>query len=378
MRLTSPFSVRPGRAVALLCLLGLLLTVAWPAFAAPSAQTGEDGEQQGAAQGRRGTPVPTAAEAAGTPLAGSPVAGATPVAPGATPVAAAEPPALEGVFSVAIGEGDLPSGLAGSPALVGLWNLTLNADGTYTIARQDVGAVVSGRFSAVGETLTFEDWDGLIACANAEGESGATYAWRLTEDVLTLTPISDVCTDRTLLLSTRTLGSFESCATVPLALPEEPGQAPGMEAPGPSPSGPATGETPGATPTIPFPVEEGVPAGAEVEAAIDALLRQATGCWATGNPARFLPLHSEATLATFAAFPALINDVALFMATPVSFERIGGVNELAPDRAWAYVEITFGGEAIPQRLDFVREGDAWLFDYIFLLGPAPPPASPLP
>ena len=63
------------------------------------------------------------------------------------------------------------------------------------------------------------------------------------------------------------------------------------------PAGPAA-----ATPSLAD--EEGVPAGADTQAAIDGLLRQATGCWATGDPARFLPLHSQRVLDEIAGIGA--------------------------------------------------------------------------
>jgi len=387
MRLTRPQSSRPGgttgndyrvpgaRLLALLGVLGLVLVLALPAIAAPAFQ-GNDGEQEGAEQGRRGTPVPTAGATglAGAGALATPVASPEAGSPGATPIAE---PTLQGVFSVGISEVDLPPGLAGAPALVGLWNLNLNADGTYTVSRQDVGPVVSGRYTAVGETLTLEDWTGIISCGLPE-ESGATYAWRLVEDSLTLTPISDTCGDREILFTTRALGSFEPCATQPLVLPAAPPGGPGGVLPPapPLPGGIAVG-TPGATP-VAEPVPEGEPAEPDVQEAIEALLRQADGCWATGDPARFLALHSRAALVPFVQFPQLVSDVAAYMAAPASFELIGNVRQLGPDRAWAYVEITFAGQVVPQRLDFVRENGVWLFDYIFLLPPPPPGAPPLP
>src|SRR5688500_15390618 len=55
---------------------------------------------------------------------------------------------LSGVFTVTITRGDIPPNLAGGPALAGLWNVTFNGDGSFSLARQDVGEVVSGRFEA--------------------------------------------------------------------------------------------------------------------------------------------------------------------------------------------------------------------------------------
>ncbi len=355
----------------LLCLVGLLVAFGGPALALGQS---DEGGQRGAEQGQRGTPVVLATATASVAPAD---AAATP--PAATPVAA---PALQGVFSVGIGEADLPPGLAGAPALVGLWNLSLAADGTYALARQDVGSVAAGSYSVTGETLTFKNWSGVLACTdlNDDGEEQATYAWRLSEDTLTLTPIADDCADRVILFATRNLGSFEACATQPLALPEAPAAGPGISPPGVLPVGPESVGTPGATPVLGADLERGVPAGADVEEAIDSLLRQATGCWATGDPTLFLPLHSQQVLFEFIAFPSLISDLQIFMAQPVGFERVGGGHLLAPDRAWAYVEVTFGGEQpFAIRFDFVQQRGGWLMDTFFLFPPADSTApQPLP
>jgi len=75
--------------------------------------------------------------------------------------------------------------------------------------------------------------------------------------------------------------------------------------------------------------------------------------------------------------PQIAQELKAFMATPVSFERIGRINTIDQTHVWAYVEITFGGEPIPQRIDFALENGEWLFDTFFLFGP-PPPAVPTP
>ena len=382
LRFVRPSSARSGPAArarpvlsplaGLIGVCGLLIVFAWPALA---------GSQNDAnatpivRQGQRATPVPTTKA---SPVASPGAAGAAL----ATPLASAVEEALLGVFSVGIGEVDLPPGLPGAPALVGLWNLSLEPDGTYTIARQDVGVVAGGAYSISGETLTFDDWSGVISCMDGNGDSGATYAWRLDEDVLTLTPIAESCRDRRILFGTRTLGSFDACVTAPMMLPSAPPAEPGASAVGemvaPALSLTVAAQaTPGATPVASADAVA-MPADSQVEQAISALLRQATGCWATGDPARFLPLHGQAVLVDFIDFPNLISDLQLFMATPVSFELIGGVNMVGPSSAWAYVEITFGGEALPQRLDFVYEEGAWLLNTFFLFGPTDPAAAPIP
>lgn len=282
-----------------------------------------------------------------------------------------EPQPLSGVFTVTITRGDIPRNLAGGPALAGLWNVTFSGDGTYSVARQDVGEVVTGTFDAAEATLTFNEWSGLVGCDIADGEEPATYAWRQTDDRLTLTPITDSCTERLTLLTTRPLGGFEACVVSPrsLADPFLPGFPSESFATPVAVADVATGVA----------AQEGLSEGADAEEAIDSLLRQANGCWATGDPARFLALHSSQVVEEIAFIGPMDEfgrQLRLFMSTPLSFERIGPVNLIDPEHAWAYVEVSLGEDPLPQRVDFVFENGAWLFDTFFLFGPTPP-AGPL-
>jgi hypothetical protein len=83
-------------------------------------------------------------------------------------------------------------------------------------------------------------------------------------------------------------------------------------------------------------------------------------------------LHSDQVVDEI-AFIGPIDEFArqlrLFMSTPLSFERIGPVNLIDPEHAWAYVEVSLAGDPIPQRVDFVFENGSWLFDTFFLFGP---------
>lgn len=278
---------------------------------------------------------------------------------------------LTGVFTVTVAKPDVPRGLSGGPALIGLWNITFNGDGTFNLARQDVGPVVSGTFEASEASLTFTAWTGIVGCPITPDSGPVTYAWRQVDETLTLTSVTDSCVERLTLLTTRSLGGFEACAVEPVAL-----------------SDPFAGsfedEALLATPVAEADVvsgvaaQEGLAEGADAEDAIDSLLRQANGCWATGDPTRFLALHSEMVIQEI-AFGGPLEDFArqlrLFMGTPLVFERIGEVNLTDPDHAWAYVEVTLGGDPLPQRLDFVFEDGAWLFDTFFLFGP-PSPEGP--
>jgi hypothetical protein len=278
---------------------------------------------------------------------------------------------LTGVFTVTVAKPDVPRSLSGGPALVGLWNITFNGDGTFSLARQDVGHVVSGTFEASEASLTFTEWTGIVGCPITPDSEPATYAWRQVDETLTLTSVTDSCTERLTLLTTRSLGGFEACAVPPRDL---------------SDPFAAAFDTEGllATPVAEAEVvsgvaaQEGLAEGADAEEAIDSLLRQANGCWATGDPTRFLALHSDMVIQEI-AFGGPLEDFArqlrLFMGTPLVFERIGAVNLTDPDHAWAYVEVTLGGDPIPQRLDFVFENGTWLFDTFFLFGP-PSPQGP--
>jgi len=276
---------------------------------------------------------------------------------------------LRGVFTVTITRTDIPSGLAGGPSLTGLWNITFDADGTFSLARQDVGAIVRGTFEAGDATLSFNEWTGIVGCdISADGEP-ATYAWQQSDDTLTLTPISDSCTERLTLLTTRSLGGFEACVVSARSVTDPFATDIPMATPVAAPTAPVSGVA----------AQEGLSEGADAEEAIDSLLRQANGCWATGDPTRFMALHGLGVIDEISFIgpcDEFARQLRLLMSTPVSFERIGPVNLIDADHAWAYVEVTLGGDPLPQRVDFVFEDGAWLFDTFFLFGP-PTPTGPV-
>ena len=276
---------------------------------------------------------------------------------------------LRGVFTVTISRFDIPPNLAGGPSLTGLWNITFEGDGTFTLARQDVGAIVNGTFEAGEATLQFTEWTGIVGCPiSADSGDLASYAWRQSDDTLTLTPISDSCVERLTLLTTRSMGGFEACVAAPRPLTDAFAADIPLATPVAGPP-PASGVA----------AQEGLSEGADAEEAIDSLLRQANGCWATGDPTRFLALHSVSVIdeiSFIGPFEEFARQLRLLMSTPVSFERIGPVNLIDPEHAWAYVEVTLGGDPLPQRVDFVFENGAWLFDTFFLFGP-PTPTGPV-
>jgi hypothetical protein len=283
---------------------------------------------------------------------------------------------LRGVFTVTITQDDIPSNLAGGPALAGLWNITFNGDGTYSLARQDIGQVVSGTFESQEATVTFNEWTGIVGCdITPEAGEPVTYAYQQEDDTLTLTPLTDSCTERLTLLTTRSLGGFEACVAVPREFTDPFAALTGDGAAFATPVAEIPAEI---TPVSGVAAQEGLTEGADAEEAIDSLLRQANGCWATGDPTRFLALHSDRVIdeISFLGPPEeFARQLRLFMGTPLVFERIGPVNLIDPDHAWAYVEVTLGDEPLPQRLDFVFENGTWLIDTFFLFGP-PTTAEP--
>jgi len=266
---------------------------------------------------------------------------------------------LVGVYSASIAKPDLPAALPGQAALLGTWAVTFNADGSYTLDRQDVGVIARGTYEVDGPTLTINDWEGLIGCGAPVAEDPpATYAWRRAGDGIVLTAITDPCEERRILFQSHPLMGFEACGVPASGARSAMSAATPVAGSGSSSSG--------------ITAQEGLPKGETADKSIDSLLAQATGCWATGDPARFLALHSSEALADISSVAPLSEfsrDLRLFMSTPLAFQRIGEVTELDSGRAWAYVEITLGGEPIPQRLDFVLEEGVWLFDMFFLFGP---------
>jgi hypothetical protein len=276
---------------------------------------------------------------------------------------------LRGVFTVTITRTDIPNNLSGGPALAGLWNITFDGDGTFSLARQDVGAIVRGTFEAGDATLSFNEWTGIVGCdISADGEP-ATYAWQQSDETLTLTPISDSCTERLTLLTTRSLGGFEACVVSARPVTDPFATDVPLATPVAAPTAPAAGVA----------AQEGLSEGADAEEAIDSLLQQVNGCWATGDPTRFMALHGLGVIdeiSFIGPFDEFARQLRLLMSTPVAFERIGPVNLIDADHAWAYVEVTLGGDPLPQRVDFVFEDGAWLFDTFFLFGP-PTPTGPV-
>jgi hypothetical protein len=282
-----------------------------------------------------------------------------------------QPDDLSGVFTVTIAKSDIPQSLADGPALTGIWSVDFGSEGSFTITRLDVGQVARGTYESGDTTVTFNEWNGLIGCTVGKEEGGAVYGWRRSESALTLTPIREACAERITLLSTRPLGSNQACAEAPAS----------MIAPSMNPSdhtalpGTPSAEVPAASGVT---AQEGLSDTAEAEMAVDRLLGQANGCWATGDPQSFLALHSDAVIQelVFTAPPDLVvSRLKQTMMSPASFDRIGDVTLSDPDRAWAYVQFTVDEEPRAVRVDFVNQDGNWLFDTYIPSALSSPPSG---
>jgi hypothetical protein len=245
--------------------------------------------------------------------------------------------ALQGACAVTIAAEDVPPELIDGASLIGRWQVTFNADGTYLLHRQDVGPVATGQFATDGDRVTLRAETGVLACASGEDDEVAAYHWDMTEERLLLTAIEEPCARRRLLLTTRTLFLFAACPPDPVETAA-------------SAAGTPTGDITRPTPAPPAP-------------AIDTLLRQMTDCWATRDPDRFLSLLSRDFRAT--QQPEDDDDVRRFtlrMGAPLVWERTSDVEVVDATHATASVRQLSGDNVDVLRYDFVYEDGAWRWD----------------
>ena len=244
---------------------------------------------------------------------------------------------LRGAFAVTIAAEDVPPDLIDGASLIGRWRVTFNADGTYLLGRQDVGMLATGQFQTDGDQVTLRAETGVLACESGEqDDEAATYTWEMTENRLLLIAIDEPCARRRLLLTTRTLSSFEACPPAVRAR-----------------------AAPVGTPAAAI----GTPTLAPPERAIDTLLRQLSDCWATRDPDRFLPLLSRDFRARHQ--PADDDDVRRFtlgMGAPLVWELASDVEVIDATHATASVRQFAGDNVDILRYDFVYEDGAWRWD----------------
>ncbi|MGH2530783.1 MAG: hypothetical protein ACRDJW_00625 [Thermomicrobiales bacterium] len=292
---------------------------------------------------------------------------------------------LQGDFTVGLNEDDVPRDLAFGPTVIGQWRVSFNADGSYEMERLDIGPVVSGSFTVDGRVVTITDESGLMSCSNPVASradlgdvSTGSYEFTLSGENLSLAPLEDNCATRRLILSTREMIGFVQCLIAPVSVVQaatpaaspaaEPVASPEAE---PIASPEATpGGLAGALPPLPPPGEgdesadqQASPAATGVEAEIDALLDQMTACWATGEPAQFLPLvtdeYQEFLAGQYPSEEEFLEGLGIAMGSPITFSRSGDLEIVSETEVEAIVNSKTGPEDSFVRFSFVLVDGSW-------------------
>jgi hypothetical protein len=254
---------------------------------------------------------------------------------------------LVGEFAVTIASEDVPPELVDGASLIGRWRIAFTADGAFRLGRQDVGALVNGRFETAGNELTLGEETGVLSCGSG-ADRQATYTWQITGDRLQLVAIEEPCAWRRLLLTTRALSVFAACP------PEEVSQA--ASAVG-TPSAEPDGMPKNNSGAMNVSTQE------SPDPAIDTVLRQMSDCWATRAPDRFLSLLSRDFRAS--QQPDDNDDVRRFtlaMGAPIVWERVGDVEVVDATHATASVRQISGDNIDVVPYAFVFEDGAWRWD----------------
>jgi hypothetical protein len=276
---------------------------------------------------------------------------------------------LVGSYAVNIVKDDVPEDVAYGPTVIGQWQISFNADGTYSMTRADVGELVNGSYEVNGREVTLTDEGGLLSCADvaaANDQSGdvaaGVYEWKIEGDRLALTPKDDGCATRELILGTRELDHFVSCQTSGGSE-----QAAASPEASPEASPVASGES--NLGTLAVMQEDATPSPSSasgVEQGIDDLLAQLTACWATGDPARFLPLltddYAQSLLNAGQSQDDLIRDLATAMGVPVTYQRAGDVTIVDDTHATAIVRTSNGEQEQFVRFRFALVDGEWKLD----------------
>jgi len=84
----------------------------------------------------------------------------------------------------------------------GRWTISVAPSGRYGIYKSGV-KLVTGSAKTVGTRVTFADQGGPAACHGSAAVG--VYRWKLARGLLTLTPLSERCAGRKLVLSSRPL-----------------------------------------------------------------------------------------------------------------------------------------------------------------------------
>lgn len=279
-----------------------------------------------------------------------------------------------GQWSVALTRNDVPVDVASSFSYIGQWRLGIDEDGTYQAERSDTGVMVEGQWAVDGDRITFTDESGLLSCSNpaaapiiTQDMDSGVYSWQRDEKTLTLTRVDDACPGRPILLTTFSFSKYVACATQPLTAAELLGSPVASPVAQPEPIPQATAQVPVASPAEPGPPLPGAQTGGATslgfDTAIDDLLAQLTACWATRDPARWLPLLStEFQQTLIQSDPNFLETLTVSMSSPIVWERSGEITIEAPNRISAIVKSTVGTEEDFQRFVFIFEDGQWKWD----------------
>jgi hypothetical protein len=236
------------------------------------------------------------------------------------------------------------------------------------MTRTDVGQLVTGTYEVKGNEVTITDQTGLLSCAGAAAANepngdvaSGTYEWSIQGDHLSMEVKDDGCATRKLILGTRDFTYFVSCQT--------PG---GSEAAAASPEASPVASGSSDLSDLAIKAEDATPAAspasntAEVEKGIDGLLDQLTACWATGDPARFLPLltdqYAQSLLNAGQSQDDLIRNLATAMASPITYQRAGDVTIIDDTHATAIVRTSNGEQEQFIRFKFALVDGEWKLD----------------
>ena len=302
---------------------------------------------------------------------------------------------LVGEYGVAITEIDIPQDLPVVPALSGQWRIALEDGGTYVLERTDVGVLINGSYAVDGDQITLTDEGGLLSCANARSTVAdldpvaGVYTWAFEDEALVLVPEEEGCALRAILLSSRPLVTFIACLTEAYdfaannpadgnGTPEaddEAAEADEEEATPDSPLDQLAGrrgndESDADADESDAETDEDEDAAAppedEIDADVDELLRQFTACWATGDPARLIPLFGQDLQAELVDGIGTIEDVAVqlepLLTVPITFERAGDLRLTEDTIAVAVVVVQVEDEESFQRFEFSYENGRWLLN----------------
>lgn len=282
--------------------------------------------------------------------------------------------ALQGQFATTILYEQVPKDVSQGPSAIGRWKVTFGTKGDYSLARLDVGTVVTGSYKVSGNTVTITDKSGLLAC-NASGNASlasGTYTWKMKNGNLTLTPKQDDCAVRRLILTAHTLTTYVECLTKPMSIAATPAATPPAEStvsPNAKVLVPALGTATAGVATNAGPASNKV---------IDQLLSQLTACWATGDPARILPLFSQNLLSQLESEAGSLEQVVQILqpytTLQLSWTRAGNVSTSGANTANAVVKVSTDQSQDFLRFTFVTENGAWRID-TFILGPNEVPGS---